>query len=158
MKLLRTIGGTAVWLAGSIEAPIVSWTGKADIDNDGPDGNPEHDPDHQNTTSLRHPDGSFINSETEFGIVIPESLIRDLKPAWLGSQSYVTYNKKTAPAVVYDFGPANKIGEISVCLARFLGIDLSATKEIAASSGVHYEVHVGTPAVVGDKKYSLQPV
>lgn len=151
MKTLATIQDIPV-----IQNPdgSVEWISGMAVDNDGPNGNPEGDPDHQETTSLKV-DGKSVDSEKVPGVVISGALIRLISPPWLGSKCEVTYKNTTVDAVAYDFGPSHKIGEGSVALAKRLGIPASPNSG-GVSTGVHFKIFPGIPAVVDGITYPLQ--
>lgn len=132
----------------------------ADIDCDGPNGNPDGDPDWQDSTSLKH-NGQSINSYKVPGIVVPPGIIKGVKGIVLGCKARVTNNETgvSADAVVYDAGPSRKLGEISVELAKRLGINPSPINGGEDSyDAVTYELWPGVPAVVDGVEYSLQPL
>lgn len=134
--------GTVTFLAG------------ANIDNDGSGGNPEHDPYHQDETSLRL-NGKSLNAQTVPYVVVPPAIIKGVAPVVLGCRAVVSYNGKQTEAVVGDIGPKAKVGEMSVACAKRLGINPSPISG-GVSSGVHYELHPGVPAVVDGITYPLQ--
>lgn len=150
MKLLLTVRKTQVFDDGR----FLTFTCKGDVDNDGPDGNPEHDPDHQDQTSLRH-NGESINSEVVRGIVLPPEVIRAVAPKVMGSQCWASFKGTEADGVVFDVGPRGKIGEMSVAMAKAIGVPPSPTHG-GVPAGVSYRVQYSVPAVVDGVTYSLQ--
>lgn len=151
MKIIATIEGHEIT---EEDNGSVTFTAGANIDNDGPNGNPEGDPYHQEETSLRL-NGKSINAETVPYIVVPPAIIRGVAPVVLGCEAVVWYGPKCVNAVTADIGPKNKLGEISVECARRLGINPSPLHG-GVSGGVHYELHPGVPAVVDGITYPLQ--
>ena len=85
----------------------------------------------------------YLNSETEKFIVVPNSFRKSVEGIVLGCLVKVSYNGKTAQAVVGDVGP--RIGEGSIALANALGIP-SNPKKGGVDSGVTYEIFPGVTA------------
>lgn len=135
----------------------VTFTAKAAVDEDGAPGNPMHDPCWQPGTSLRHPDGSPLDALKEKYVVVPPAVRLGVRGVVLGCRAMVEYRGRVSEAVVGDVGPSRKLGEISVALARELGIPDSPTRGGVADHAVHYTLWPGTPAVVDGIVYRLQP-
>jgi Fungal chitosanase of glycosyl hydrolase group 75 len=153
VKLIGVLEGQAVieWDNGT-----VSYYAKAAIDSDG--SGPSHgDPDFQNDTKL-HFNGTALNADVDRYIVVPPLIIRGVKPIIMGSQAYVKnlLNGKTATAVVGDEGPHNKLGEISVSLAKDLDIAWSPVHGGESRPVIAYWIRPGSPAIIGRKQYNLQ--
>lgn len=153
-KILATIEGCQVVLGTDGK---IHYTAKAAIDNDGSGGNPEHDPDFQSDTSLHH-NGKALNSETEKFIVVPPAIVQGVPGIILGCQAFVTNTKngRFSAAVCGDIGPRAKLGEISVALAKALGINPSPNTGGEDAHVIEYTIEPGVPAVVEGEHYSLQ--
>lgn len=100
---------------------VVTAVTDADIDTDGPGGGKAKDPWWSKNTSLRWPGGDSCDSRTFRGVVIPPAM-SELYNIQKGDVAMVCHRDKCIAAQVYDFGPAEKIGEISFGLAVDLGI------------------------------------
>lgn len=100
--------------------PALVFTADADIDTDGSGGSRAVDPWWLPETSLRSSAGRSLDSMSFPGIVIPSG-IRALG-ARLGDFGVVIWGGIVASAQIYDFGPKDKTGELSVFLARVLGL------------------------------------
>lgn len=96
---------------------------------------------------------AYLDSETEDYIVVPPLIISGVKGVVRGAKAKVSYNGKTVDAVVGDKGPARKTGEISISLARKLGIPFSPKHGGIDKAEVFYEIWPGIPA----PGYVLQP-
>lgn len=154
MKILDTIEGCQIVFTDNQE---IVFTAKAAIDTDG--SGPLHgDPDAQRDTSLHHK-GKPLNADVDQYIVLPPQIIAGVPGIVLGCQVYVENqsNHRAADAVVGDIGPHPKIGEISVALARALGVNPSPVSGGEDRHVIRYCVNPGVPAVVGDTEYELQP-
>jgi hypothetical protein len=110
------------------EGPIVLWPGSAvmwqsdaDIDTDGPGGSKAEDPDWLPETSLRDANGRSCNSRTFAGVVVPPQF-RTLYGVRTGDYAMVVWNGIAVACQVYDIGPKAKLGEISLCTGKMLGI------------------------------------
>lgn len=137
----------------------LSWLSDCDIDNDGSGGNPEGDPYHQDTTTLRHFDGTYLNAQTENYIVIPGGIAQLVGPVVMGCKARVHYRRtgKVIDAVVGDDGPTFKVGEASVHCAKDLDMDPSPINGgESAFDMVLFEIWPGVPAVVNGITYPLQ--
>ncbi len=150
MKLLDTIEGCPVTWDGE----AIEFTARGRIDDDGA-GAPHGDRFHLGDTSL-HRNGAPLNADTEFYIVLPPQIIRGVAPIVLGSMACVTYRDVTMPAVVGDIGPHHRIGEMSIALARALGINPDANTGGDDKPDVLYRVLPGVPAIVNGIQYELQ--
>ncbi len=94
----------------------------------------------------------YLDSELERFTVIPGPVRRMVAPVVIGCLAVVTYRNKSRIAVVGDCGPGTHLGEISMALARDLGIPWSP-KDGGVSSGVIYKMFPG----VACPNYELQP-
>lgn len=133
--------------------PIITWIAGAAIDGDGT--GPSHgDPDYQNDTSL-HEKHAALNADEDLYVVVPPEIRDAVEPPVLGCSAHVAYAGKGVHAVVGDIGPASRIGEISIALAKALGIASSPTTG-GVPEGVKYTIYPGQPANVNGKQYDLQ--
>lgn len=137
---------------------LIEFQADADIDGDGSDGNPDNDPYFQNKTSLRHEDGTSLNSSEESFAVVPPVVAKRTRQKVLGSLMFVenTSNHKVALAVVGDIGPTKKDGEVSKKLAELLGIPSNARSGGVDQPIIRYTIFVGVPALVGGRQYQLK--
>lgn len=153
MKILAQIEGENIALNND---GTVTYLAKAAIDTDG--SGPLHgDPDGQHRTSLQH-NGKSLNADEDRYIVVPPQIIKGVGPVVLGCQGWAC-NRKTgacSAAVVGDVGPHSKLGEVSVALAKALGINPSPTSGGEDSHIIEYTLTPGKPAEVNGKIYSLQ--
>jgi hypothetical protein len=135
----------------------VTFRAKAAIDSDGI--GPHHgDKTAQNETSLKV-NGQYLNADEDCYIVVPPAIINGVKGIVLGCQAHVTNSKTGAytDAVVGDIGPHNKLGEISCATASAIGLNPSPVSGGVDAHIIDYVLHPGDPAVVGLRKYTLQP-
>lgn len=154
MRIIATIEGEQIT---ENDDGTVSYRAKAAVDTDG--SGPLHgDPDAQADTSLHH-EGKPLNADIVPYIVVPPAISDGVAGIVLGCQAIVTNSRNGArtAAVVGDIGPHKKLGEISVCCAKNLGIDPSPTRGGEDSHVIEYVLYPDTPAVVGGIKYALQP-
>lgn len=162
MRILDTIAGVKIYehtslLIAARSIQVVSFVSLLRIDNDGSGGNPDKDKFHQDDTSL-HFEGKAINAEKVPGIVVPPSVCRKTKGIVLGSLCYVSNfnNGAIEPAVVFDIGPKDKIGEGTPELADRLGLPRSANSGGTSAMAIGFEILVGVPAVIDGIAYELQ--
>lgn len=138
--------------------PVITWvTGakgsKTNIDGDGT--GPSHgDPDYQNDTSL-HEHHVALNADEDQYVAIPPEIRDAVEQPVLGCQGHAQHGGKIAQFVVGDIGPRNKLGEVSIALAKALGIPSSPTIG-GTLEGVQYTIYPGQPANVNGKQYDLQ--
>jgi hypothetical protein len=152
MRLIATIEGNDIT---EHDDGSVTFFACGRIDDDG--AGPAHgDKFHQGATSLHH-EGQPLNADVDQYIVVPPQIIHGVKGIVLGCQAEVTYNGRTVPAVVGDIGPHHRLGEISIALARALGINPDPNTGGVDSHTVHYRLLPGIPAVVGSVTYTMQP-
>lgn len=95
---------------------------------------------------------AYVDSETVPYIVVPPLIVQITKGIVRGCKARVTYKKKSVEAVVADLGPRNKNGEISIELARQLGINPSPRNGGLNKNELIYELWPGIPA----KGFELQ--
>lgn len=152
-RILATVEGDTIFISDA-KPPIIFWVSKAAIDGDG--SGPSHsDPDFQSDTSL-HFNGSPLDSDQVRYIVVPPAILEGVPEIVLGCQAFATYGDRCFSAVVGDIGPRKKLGEISIALARALGIPCSPTTG-GVPSGVAFQVRPGVPADVDGVIFNLQP-
>lgn len=156
MRILDVIQGVEII---QHEDGHVSFLADASVDCDGSGGNPDNDPYFQPDTTL-HNEGKALNAYQESFIVVPPVVVRRVVPVVMGCKARVLYRKTGIyqDAVVGDLGPTQKIGEVSVFLARLLG--MSGNPNTGGESDMRmvlYEVWPGTPAIVNGVTYQLQP-
>jgi hypothetical protein len=118
---------------GKIDA-FVTLT-KADIDTDGPGGSTAIDPDYQDETSLRFPNGRSCDSRTFPGVVRPRLLQSAPLGLRIGDFAYLYFKGKLVACQVYEQGPDGKIGEISFHAARQVGTIPADMSERHAATG-----------------------
>ena len=134
----------------------VCYVGTGHVDADGSGGNPWGDPDFQPRTSLKRPDGNWLNANEERYIAVPPGVVSGVRPIVLGCQAWVLYRGHCVSAVVADVGPAGKLGELSVACARAMGMNPSPTRGGEDKPVVHYILWPGIPAQVDGRQYHLQ--
>jgi hypothetical protein len=134
----------------------VHYMAKAAIDADGAGGNIWRDPDFQPETSLKLPSGKSLNANQVPFIVVPPAIIRGVQDIVLGCAARVTYKGKTITAVVGDIGPKAKLGELSVCAAKLLGIPCSPIHGGITPHHVFYEIWPGVSTEFDGVAYALQ--
>lgn len=92
-------------------------------------------------------------------VVIPAPLRMRVKPVVLGCAAVVrdTRTGREAAAVVGEIGPATHLGEISIKLARLLGLPSDAKRDGTEEPVLEYELRPGVPAVIDKMTYPLLP-
>ncbi len=157
MKKLLTIASKGEgYTADFVDREDGSFSFLGDWDNDW-DGSKRWKEDKwgQADTTLHH-NGKPIDSWAVPGIVVPPEIIKAVTGVVLGCYAEVTYKGKTEPAVVFDVGPKQKLGEGSPCLAVRLSINPSHAIGMDEQS-VLYRIWPGRPAIVDGITYKLQP-
>lgn len=134
----------------------VHFVADADIDDDGT-GPGYGDPDHQGDTTL-HLNGAPLDADVDLYVVVPPIICTSVVGRVLGSQCTVTNRRNglKSQAVVGDVGPKYKDGEISIALAKALGIDWNPNTGGEDSAVIEYLLNPGMAAVVNGKAYDLQ--
>jgi hypothetical protein len=122
---------------------MVSFRGPMNIDADGAGEAWKQDKTGQSSTSLRYADGKSLDPSQIPFIVIPLGFEDRFPGVKLGDYAVVSYNGKTAFAIVGDYGPRGKLGEGSIALADSLGIPSDPNRG-GTSSGVTYLVFSGS--------------
>ena len=113
------------------------------IDADGSPRARQIDPCGQYQTSLRNPDGTYVNAERIPYIVLPGGQYKHLGVR-IGDVAAVRYNGRVEFAVFADVGPSHKIGEGSMALAAALDINNSPTRGGLQSAAVDYIIFPGS--------------
>ena len=154
-RIIATIQGEKI--RHFLPSGLVTFIGDVDIDCDGSGGNPDHDPYFQPDTSY-HFQGKALNAYTTNFIVVPPQVVSGVVPVVLGCRAKVRdlRTNKRADALVGDVGPRAKVGEISVALARELGIPSSPVSGGEEEFCFSYELFPGQPAYVHGVNYPLQ--
>lgn len=98
---------------------------------------------------------AYVDSETVPYIVVPPCVISGVSGIVKGSLAFVTYKGKRIVCMVGDVGPRTKNGEISIELARRLGINPSPRSGGIETADLEYEIHPGIPAVADGITYPL---
>ena len=124
----------------------------ADIDTDGPGGSKDIDPSFQPTTSLRFANGSHCNSRIFPGVVCSSRLRERPFGLKMGDFAYITFKGKVVPCQIYDQGPTDKIGEISIFAARQVGGVPNTTSDRAAARGGNFTKELVTLCFPGSSK------
>jgi hypothetical protein len=132
--------------------------GGMDIDGDGSGGNIENDPYFQPTTTLKHADGTYVNSRTERGIVVPGRFALAVPGIVIGCKAQVTdvLFGITSPAVVHDIGPDDKFGEATIALADFFGINSNPISGGTHQARFFYRIWTDVPSQANGISYPLQ--
>lgn len=124
-------GGVAVFRPGHRALLAVT---DASINTDGPGGSRTEDPDWLPHTSLKYAGGLDCNSHVFPGVVLPPAF-RDYGVR-VGDYALTFWRGAIRSAQVYDVGPKRLGGEISIYLARGLGIvKPETTNHYAATKG-----------------------
>ncbi|MBX8588637.1 glycoside hydrolase family 75 protein [Pseudomonas cichorii] len=89
---------------------------------------------------------AYVDSETVPYIVVPPLIVQKTVGVVRGCLARATWNGKSVDCVVADLGPTNRIGELSIALARELGINPSPRNGGLSKPEVLYELWPGTPA------------
>lgn len=90
-------------------------------------------------------------------IVVPSGIRKKAKGVVLGCRAQVTYKGKIIPCGVLDIGPARKVGEVSIALAREMGIDYNPRNGGIDTFNVKYEFWPGEPFGFAGRTYDLIP-
>lgn len=154
LEELLTINGVIIFV-GYEDAYIV-FISDLDICNDG--SGPSHrDPSYQSQTAYYN-GGKFLNADVDKYIVIPPQVRAGVAPVVMGCQARMTnlVSGKWSPAVTGEIGPDDKTGEAAYCLAKMLNPKVSHNSGDSRVAYM-YELWPGRAAVVGRKKYKLEP-
>jgi Fungal chitosanase of glycosyl hydrolase group 75 len=155
LEVLLTIGGVPIFVG--FEGRYVPFISNLDVCTDGT-GESHGDDYHLSETAYQN-GGKFLNADEDQYIVIPPQIRQQVGPVVMGCQARATnlLTGRWFPAVTGDIGPSAKTGEAAYCLAKKLN------PKVTANSGDSrmiflYELWPGIPAVVGKKRYKLEPV
>ena len=102
-------------------------------------------------TAYRYPSRSlddplaYVDSETVAYMVVPPVVIHATRGAVLGCRCRVTntQNGRISEGMVADVGPRNKVGELSIQMARELGIPESPRAGGGSRATIKYELWPG---------------
>jgi hypothetical protein len=97
--------------------------------------------------------GAYVDSETVPYVVVPPLIVQETVGVVRGCRARVTFNGVAVEGVVADKGPSRKTGEISIAMARALGIPSSPRNGGRSKADVLYELWPGQAA----PGYELQP-
>ena len=99
----------------------------------------------------------YVDSETIPYIVVPPQVRVLAKGVVMGCKVIITntLNGKSINAVVADTGPKNKIGEISICAAKLLGINSSPKNGGEDFNVIKYRLFPDVPAIINGVTYNL---
>jgi len=154
LQVLLVIGSVTIYT--SPNGKYICFVSNLDVCTDGT-GNHYDDQSPQDETAYYN-GGKFLNADKDHYIVIPPQVRMMPDPVVLGCQAKLTRldSMKSHAAVTGEIGPDDKTGEAAICLAKFIN------PAVSANSGDNrliyfYELWPGTPAVVGAKKYKLEP-
>ncbi|MBI6855918.1 hypothetical protein YA0002_24445 [Pseudomonas cichorii] len=95
---------------------------------------------------------AYVDSETVPYIVVPPLIVQKTVGVVRGCLARATWNGKSVDCVVADLGPKNRVGELSIALARELGINPSPRNGGLSKPEILYELWPGMPVPRG-----LQP-
>lgn len=158
-RIIDTIQNVEINLIeGAAGEEVVEFVADMDIDNDGSGGNPEHDPYHQDDTTLHDPQGRPLDAYHVPFIVVPPVICQETRGRVLGSQARVenTHTGEVCDAVVGDIGPRKKIGEASPACAKLLSVNPNARTGGEERHIIRYTIFVENPATINDITYQLQ--
>lgn len=106
---------------------------------------------------LNDPD-AYLDAETVDFIVVSPRVQNGVAGVVLGCHARATntQNGKSAFCIVGDIGPRNKIGELSISLAKKLGIDPSPKEGGTDELIIKYQLWPGKHGTIDDKLIALQ--
>lgn len=107
------------------------------------------------STSYTHKDrlegdpARYLDSAVEMYVVLPSHWRKEVREIVLGCHCVVLdlSTKKICNAVVGDFGPKNKLGEGSIALARYFGLDFNPKKGGTEQMRFKYTFYPGVAAL-----------
>jgi hypothetical protein len=114
-------------------------------------------------TAYKFPDhrpndpAAYVDSETVNYIAIPQEIRNGAKGVILGCKvkCYHRPTGKTAWGIVADIGPRTKVGEVSIAMARALGMNPSPRSGGEEKAVVEYTIYGNQFAEVNGKKVPL---
>jgi hypothetical protein len=156
-ETIGVIEGVEITRIDNVYGEIVHFVADFDSDNDGSGGNPEHDPCHQNDTTLHAPDGRALNPYEVPFVAIPPLICQRTRGKVLGSECLLTNksNGKRTLCVVGDISPHHKIGEASPKASKDVGAHATAFSGDERHV-FDYEIRVGKPALINGVQYGLK--
>lgn len=101
---------------------------------------------YRKTDKLVSDPAAYLDSETENYIVVPPLIVQTTAGIVRGCKAAATYKGKTVFGVAGDLGPRNKNGELSIAMARALGLPSSPRNGGSDKQDVLYELWPGVPA------------
>lgn len=106
----------------------------------------------------RNDPARYVDSETIPGIVVPPVVLDRTAGIVLGCKCKVTHlpTGVSQLGVVFDVGPRAKIGEISMQMARSIGVNPSPRIGGEERKVLRYEIWPGVPAEFGGHVFILQ--
>lgn len=144
-----------IGLSGDVHCSLLA---DADIDCDGSGGNPDQDPYFQPDTAYHH-EGKPLNAYEIPYIVLPSVAITGVAEQVLGCRCEI-YNRETglyAVGLVGDIGPRFKVGELSVAMAKAVGLPSNPnTGGTSNFDQILYTWYPGQTVRLGEIKYALQ--
>ena len=155
LRELVRIGGISVYV--NSEGTYVMFTSGLQICNDG--SGPQHGDKTYLPKTAYYNGGKYLNADVDRYIVVPPQIRKLVKPKVMGCQARLTnlHTEVEKDAVVGEIGPAGKLGEAAYCLAKL--INPKITHNSGDTQRLYlYELWPGTPALVGAKRYKLEPV
>ena len=159
MKKIGSIEGAAIYHGKDDDGrEIIQFTAKAAICTDGMPKNIYGDKHWQRKTAYQN-GGKWLNADKVPYVVVPPFIISAVDGVILGSEAAAVNlrNGNESDAITGEVGPKDKIGEVSIELARRLGINPHPNHGGTNEKIVRYTIFVGEPAVVDGIRYRLQP-
>lgn len=100
---------------------------------------------------------AYVDSETVAYICVPPVVIKAVPGVVKGCKVFCKNleNNQSAWGMVADVGPRNKVGEVSIEMARRLGLNPSPRTGGTEKPIIEYWVYPGIPAMVDGKQVSL---
>ena len=101
---------------------------------------------------------AYVDSETVPYIVVPPVIIQKTAGAVLGCRARATIigTGQSAEGIVADVGPRNRTGELSIEMARRLGLDPNPRSGGTEKPVILYELWPGMPGKVDNKIVTLR--
>lgn len=136
------------------------WLGGFDVDSDGQSGSTATDPTWQGATTLRHADGTYLDSRTERYGVIPGILAMKIPGVVVGCQGRIVdvIAGIVSPFVAGDIGPYDRVSEGSIALATFMQVNPNPATGGTQVPRFFWQIFPGQPATANGQNYQLQPL
>jgi hypothetical protein len=152
-----SVSGNPIW---QFNDGSFGWLAGMDIDGDGAGGRQDDDGSYQSETTLKNPDGTSLNSLLDKGIVVPERIALRIPGIVMGCQARVVdvIAGWITPAVAFDTGPDDKLGEATILLAAFMQVPSSPRTGGTTQPHFFYQIWPGQAALVNGRRYQLQPL